>query len=52
MGIAPGTRWPDMDSMGGRIVAGLVDGLGARLHVESGPGGTAVTLDVPDALGR
>jgi two-component sensor histidine kinase len=49
VGIAPGVRWPDMESMGGRIVAGLVDGLAARLLVDSGPGGTTVTLDVPDA---
>ncbi len=48
-GIPPGVRWPDMESMGGRIVAGLVDGLAARLLVDSGPGGTTVTLDVPDA---
>jgi two-component sensor histidine kinase len=49
-GIPEGVRWPDMESMGGRIVAGLVDGLAARLLVDSGPGGTTVTLDVPDAL--
>jgi len=52
VGIPEGVRWPDTESMGGRIVAGLVDGLAARLLVDSGPGGTTVTLDVPDALAQ
>ena len=50
VGLAEGTAWPDMASMGGRIVAGLVDGLDARLHVDTGPKGTRVTLDVPAAM--
>jgi PAS domain S-box-containing protein len=52
VGLPAGVRWPDMESLGGRIVAGLVDGLAARLLVDSGPGGTTVTLDVPDASAR
>lgn len=46
-GLGAGARWPDMGSLGGRIVLGLVDGLGATLGVDTGPGGTAVTLDLP-----
>lgn len=46
-GLPPGVAWPDTRSVGGRIVASLVEGLGARLDVATGPGGTRVTLEVP-----
>jgi PAS domain S-box-containing protein len=51
-GIAPGVAWPDMRSTGGRIVAGLVEGLGADLDVRTGAAGTRVTLDLPLAAAQ
>lgn len=47
VGLPPGVTWPDARSLGGRIVLGLVDGMNARLDVDSGPTGTRVTLEVP-----
>lgn len=50
-GIPDHVEWPDMDSLGSRIVLGLVDGLGATLHVDRPvEGGTIVTLDVARAM--
>lgn len=52
-GFPDGTVWPDMGSLGGRIVAGLVDGLSGSLSVESDGRGTRIALLVPrEALGR
>lgn len=50
IGIPDGVDWPDMRSLGGRIVMGLVDGLSGRLNVRRGATGTTVTLDVEAAM--
>ncbi|WP_135503997.1 PAS domain-containing protein [Roseovarius aestuariivivens] len=49
MGLPEGVDWPDESGLGGRIVSGLCEGLGATLHVARGAVGTIVSLDVPDA---
>jgi PAS domain S-box-containing protein len=49
VGLPAGENWPNVDGLGGRIVKGLCDGLGATLHVTRGAVGTVVLLDVPDA---
>ncbi len=49
IGIPEGVKWPDMNSLGGRIVCGLIDGLGATLDVNRGAAGTVITLDIPAA---
>jgi PAS domain S-box-containing protein len=51
-GLREGATWPDMASMGGRIALQLVEGMGARLSVDSGPAGTRVALDVPAGIGN
>ncbi|WP_241524026.1 PAS domain-containing protein [Oceaniglobus indicus] len=47
VGIPHGVKWPETNSLGGRIVLGLVDGLNATFDVTKGASGTVVTLDVP-----
>lgn len=47
IGIPKDVTWPDMNSLGGRIVAGLVDGLDGTVDVTRGANGTVITLDVP-----
>lgn len=47
VGLPDGITWPNPSGMGGRIVAGLVEGLGASLHVARGAVGMNVTLEVP-----
>ncbi|MDW4499478.1 PAS domain-containing protein [Sulfitobacter sp. D35] len=47
IGMADTSRWPDPESVGGRVVLGLVNDLEADLDVDSGPGGTTVNLTVP-----
>ncbi|MEJ6396464.1 PAS domain-containing protein [Yoonia sp. 208BN28-4] len=49
VGLPEGIEWPNPDGMGGRIVMGLCQGLGATLNVSRGAVGTIVTLDVPMA---
>jgi PAS domain S-box-containing protein len=49
IGLPEGKSWPNSDGMGGRIVEGLCDGLGATLNVARGAVGTIITLDVPTA---
>ena len=49
VGMAPDVEWPDPQSLGGRIVLGLVDGLDAKLDVLRSANGTVVNLDVPAA---
>ena len=49
VGLPEGLEWPNPDGMGGRIVQGLCDGLGATLKVTRGAVGTIVVLDVPVA---
>ncbi|KAF0675807.1 PAS domain-containing protein [Profundibacterium mesophilum] len=47
IGFADGVTWPNTDSLGGRIVQGLIDGLDGSLDASCGAGGTTVTLEVP-----
>lgn len=49
VGLPEGMDWPSPNSLGGRIVEGLQQGLQATLHVARGAVGTVVTLDVPKA---
>lgn len=49
VGIPDGVDWPDGDSLGGRIVKGLCEGLNATLTVTNGAIGTVVTLEIPKA---
>ena len=49
VGLPEGKTWPEGGGMGGRIVMGLTDGLGATLNVARGAVGTTVTLEVPRA---
>jgi len=50
IGIPDGVTWPDINSLGGRIVMGLIDGLGGSIDVAGGAAGTVVTLDVPGQI--
>jgi len=47
VGLPEGIEWPSPNGMGGRIVSGLVEGLGVSLLVTRGAIGTNVTLEVP-----
>ena len=47
VGMPDDAPWPDEGTLGGRIVARLVDGLGGSLHVGRGAAGTVVVVDVP-----
>ncbi|XDA97449.1 PAS domain-containing protein [Sulfitobacter sp. LCG007] len=49
IGIDEAAKWPNPESMGGRVVLGLVTELEAELDVDTGPDGTTVTLSVPTA---
>lgn len=49
VGLPDGLVWPNQQSLGGSIVEGLCEGLGASLNVSGGAVGTTVTLDVPMA---
>jgi PAS domain S-box-containing protein len=47
VGMPSDEVWPNDDTLGGRIVGRLVDGLGGSLHVGRGAAGTVVVVDVP-----
>lgn len=47
VGMADREPWPNEESLGGRIVSRLVDGLEGSLHLGHGAAGTVVVLDVP-----
>lgn len=47
IGIPEDTDWPDNGGLGGQIIQGMCDGLGATLNVSRGAVGTIITLDVP-----
>ena len=49
VGLPDDLDWPEGSGLGGRIVKGLAEGLGATLNVTRGAVGTIVTLDVPEA---
>ncbi|MGR3491843.1 MAG: PAS domain-containing protein [Shimia sp.] len=46
-GIPEGITWPDTNSLGGRIVSGLVDDLQGTLKITNGAAGTVVMIEVP-----
>lgn len=48
VGMPANINWPDGNSLGGRIVKTLIEGIAGRLSVDSSGGaGTTVTVDVP-----
>lgn len=47
VGMAEDVEWPDRRSLGGRIVMGLIEGLGGSLNINNGANGTMVTIEVP-----
>lgn len=47
IGIPTSTEWPSSDSVGGRIISGLIEGLEGTLHLGRGAAGSFVTIDVP-----
>lgn len=47
VGIPRKVTFPSADSVGGRLVASLLDGLDATLNVVRGAAGTVVMIDVP-----
>ncbi|WP_292289922.1 PAS domain-containing protein [Marivita sp.] len=49
VGIPEDVTWPNSESLGGRIVQGLCEGLQASLQVTRGAVGTIVMMDVPMA---
>ncbi|MGR3468634.1 MAG: PAS domain-containing protein, partial [Shimia sp.] len=50
-GIPEGVDWPSTNSLGGRIVSGLVEDLQGTLKVACGAAGTVVTIEVPAGAG-
>jgi PAS domain S-box-containing protein len=53
VGLPEGADLAQGDGLGSRLVAQLAQALGAELKVDSGPHGTAITLEVPaDARGH
>ncbi|RZW05524.1 MAG: PAS domain-containing protein [Rhodobacteraceae bacterium] len=49
VGLPDGQCWPSETSLGGRIIAGLCEGLNATLDASSGAVGMVFTLEVPKA---
>jgi len=47
VGIASQMEWPNDDTLGGRIVAELTEGLEGTLSLTRGAAGTVVVIDVP-----
>jgi PAS domain S-box-containing protein len=47
VGIPSSMEWPSPSTVGGRIVAGLIEGLEGTLHLGRGAAGSFVTIDVP-----
>ena len=47
VGMPEDLAWPGDATLGGRIVGGLVEGLGGSLHITRGAAGTVVVVDVP-----
>lgn len=50
VGVPEDMEWPSRESLGGRIVNGLTEGLSGSLHMTRGSSGTIVTLDMPRAI--
>ena len=47
VGIPASYKWPDTNTVGGRIVSGLIEGLEGTLHLGRGAAGSFITIDVP-----
>lgn len=47
IGIPNAVAWPSGDTVGGRIISGLIEGLEGTLHLGRGAAGSFVTIDVP-----
>ncbi|RVV98528.1 PAS domain-containing protein [Mesobaculum littorinae] len=47
VGMPEGKVWPQPGSLGGRLIAGMVDSLGGSLNVARGAAGTVISVDVP-----
>ena len=47
VGIPEGEVWPSTQSMGGRILNGLIEVLDGTLMIGRGAAGTVVTIEVP-----
>ncbi len=47
VGLSSDKPWPGTDSLGGRIITGLADSLGASLSLKSGAKGSVMTLVLP-----
>lgn len=47
IGIQPSIKWPSPHTMGGQLIAQLLDGLDATINVTRGAAGTVVLIDVP-----
>jgi PAS domain S-box-containing protein len=47
IGIPPSMDWPDHTTTGGRIVAGLIEGLEGTISLTRGAAGSVITIDVP-----
>ena len=52
VGLPEGCRWPEGDSLGGRLVRSFLTSMDASLDVRRGGTGTIVTVDVPAQLKR
>lgn len=47
VGIPSNKNWPDVTTLGGRIVSGLIEGLDGTLQLGRGAAGSFITIDVP-----
>lgn len=47
IGIPASIQWPSNETVGGRIITGLIEGLEGTLHLGRGAAGSFVTIDVP-----
>lgn len=47
LGIPKNKAWPDPQTVGGRTVSGLIEGLEGTLHLGRGAAGSFITIDVP-----
>lgn len=47
LGIPKAMDWPSRRMQGGRIIDGLIEGLGGTLNLGRGAAGTVITIDVP-----
>jgi two-component sensor histidine kinase len=47
IGIPSKVAWPSRETMGGRVITGLIEGLEGTLHLGRGAAGSFITIDVP-----